>query len=113
MRTEGTYQGLNMPPASVTHLSPSPATTPGDDTARKLSRIWQEQLGLDAITPDQNFFDLGGDSSLAVRIFSQIEMVLVATGGHPTIGITPSFLLSSWSGRNRFNVPRAFAAFGR
>jgi thioesterase domain-containing protein/acyl carrier protein len=75
MRTEGTYQGLNMPPASVTHLSPSPATTPGDDTARKLSRIWQEQLGLDAITPDQNFFDLGGDSSLAVRIFSQIEMV--------------------------------------
>ncbi len=46
-----------------------------DATARKLSVIWQEQLGVDSVSPDQNFFDLGGDSSLAVRMFSEIERV--------------------------------------
>jgi thioesterase domain-containing protein/acyl carrier protein len=45
----------------------------GDDTAEQLARIWQEILGLDSISPDQNYFDLGGDSSLAVQLFAQIE----------------------------------------
>jgi phthiocerol/phenolphthiocerol synthesis type-I polyketide synthase E len=75
MKTEGTYQGSNMLPASVTHLPTSQVTAAGDDTARLLSRIWQEQLGVGAVSLDQNFFDLGGDSSLAVRMFSQIEEV--------------------------------------
>lgn len=45
----------------------------GDLTVQRLSRIWQELLHLDAISPDQNFFDLGGDSSLGVQMFSHIE----------------------------------------
>jgi thioesterase domain-containing protein/acyl carrier protein len=44
-------------------------------TAAQLTRIWQEILGLDSITPDQNYFDLGGDSSLAVQMFAQIEKI--------------------------------------
>jgi len=42
-------------------------------TSEELTRIWQEILGVDCITPDQNYFDLGGDSSLAVQMFAQIE----------------------------------------
>src|ERR1700690_999993 len=44
-----------------------------DDTTKQLTQIWQEILGVDSIAPDQNYFDLGGDSSLAVQMFAQIE----------------------------------------
>src|SRR5271170_747090 len=46
-----------------------------DDTKRQLTRIWQELLGIDSVGVDQNYFDLGGDSSLAVHLFVQIEQV--------------------------------------
>ena len=72
----GTYQGSNMVSASFAHSSTSEVNPASEDaTARKLSVIWQEQLGVDSVSPDQNFFDLGGDSSLAVRMFSEIEQV--------------------------------------
>jgi len=44
-----------------------------DNTARRLTRIWQELLGIESIGLDQNYFDLGGDSVLAVHLFAQIE----------------------------------------
>jgi phthiocerol/phenolphthiocerol synthesis type-I polyketide synthase E len=46
-----------------------------DDTTRRLSRIWQDLLGVKSIGLDQNYFDLGGDSPLAVQLFAQIEKV--------------------------------------
>ncbi len=62
--------------APFAHSSTSELAPASEDaTARKLSVIWQEQLGVDSVSPDQNFFDLGGDSSLAVRMFSEIEQV--------------------------------------
>jgi thioesterase domain-containing protein/acyl carrier protein len=48
---------------------------PTDDTTRALTGIWQRLLGVDTIGPDQNYFDLGGDSSLAVHLFAEIEKV--------------------------------------
>jgi phthiocerol/phenolphthiocerol synthesis type-I polyketide synthase E len=49
-----------------------------DDTTRELARIWQELLGVEPISIDQNYFDLGGDSILAVQLFAQIEKVFKA-----------------------------------
>jgi phthiocerol/phenolphthiocerol synthesis type-I polyketide synthase E len=46
-----------------------------DDTTKQLTQIWHEILGIDSIAPDQNYFDLGGDSSLAVHMFAQIEKI--------------------------------------
>jgi phthiocerol/phenolphthiocerol synthesis type-I polyketide synthase E len=46
-----------------------------DATTKQLMSIWQELLGIDSVGPDQNYFDLGGDSSLAVHLFVQIERV--------------------------------------
>jgi len=43
------------------------------DTTQQLARIWQELLGLESVGVDQNYFDLGGDSSLAVQLFVRIE----------------------------------------
>jgi thioesterase domain-containing protein/acyl carrier protein len=64
-----------MESAPVAISSISPAESAEGVTATKLLRIWQEQLGVEGITPDQNFFDLGGDSSVAVRMFAEIEKV--------------------------------------
>ncbi len=51
----------------------SDTTAIGDDATRQLARIWQELLGVDPIGLDQNYFDLGGDSSVAVHVFARIE----------------------------------------
>jgi phthiocerol/phenolphthiocerol synthesis type-I polyketide synthase E len=56
-----------------TALSATQVATPLGDIEGQLTRIWQELLGVEPIAPDQNYFDLGGDSSLAVHLFVQIE----------------------------------------
>lgn len=48
----------------------------GNETERQLVRIWQELLRIDSIGLEQNYFDLGGDSSLAVQMFAEIEKTL-------------------------------------
>jgi phthiocerol/phenolphthiocerol synthesis type-I polyketide synthase E len=47
----------------------------GEAAIRKLTAIWQDLLGAPCVAPDQNYFDLGGDSSLAVQMFATIEKV--------------------------------------
>jgi len=39
----------------------------------RISRLWQEALGLPAIDPDQNFFQLGGDSLMAVQLMARMR----------------------------------------
>ncbi len=46
-----------------------------DDVTQQLTRIWQQLLGIESVSLDQNYFDLGGDSILAVQLFAQIEQV--------------------------------------
>ena len=44
-------------------------------TIETLSQIWQRVLQLPTVAPDDNFFDLGGDSVLAVQMFAEIAQV--------------------------------------
>ncbi len=46
---------------------------PRDDTERRLHAMWCEILGLESISIHASFFDVGGHSLLAVRIFGMIE----------------------------------------
>jgi phthiocerol/phenolphthiocerol synthesis type-I polyketide synthase E len=62
---------ISEPVAGLANAQISIATT--DDTTKLLTRIWQELLGVESIGLDQNYFDLGGDSVLAVHLFAQIE----------------------------------------
>ena len=57
---------------------PTASVTPGvsptvDHTTQQLVRIWQQLLGMEHVGLDHNYFDLGGDSILAVQLFAQIE----------------------------------------
>lgn len=46
---------------------------PNDDLTANLLLIWQQVLAVDSVAVDQNFFDLGGESSLAVQMFARVE----------------------------------------
>jgi acetoacetyl-CoA synthetase len=46
-------------------------TTPTIDT---LTAIWKQVLQLSSVGVDDNFFDLGGDSSLALELFNEIAL---------------------------------------
>jgi thioesterase domain-containing protein/acyl carrier protein len=61
-----------------------------DDTESQLAGIWQNLLGLESVGVDQNFFDLGGDSSLAVRMFAEIEKIFQVKLPLATLYETPT-----------------------
>ena len=46
---------------------------PRNEVEQVLTNIWQEQLGIDQVRIDDNFFDLGGTSLIAVSLFSRIK----------------------------------------
>lgn len=73
MKSEGIHAGSEVMSVPVAELAASHLDAEKDGIVEHLSRIWRELLAIDTVAVDQNFFDLGGDSSLAVRMFSQIE----------------------------------------
>lgn len=54
---------------------PAPLRGDSQDTERSLAALWCEVMGLTQVEPDQNFFELGGTSLLALRLASRIESV--------------------------------------
>ncbi len=44
-----------------------------DSVEQKIRGLWQDILGIDRIGADDRFFDLGGNSLSALRMFSQLE----------------------------------------
>ncbi|MBD2567296.1 non-ribosomal peptide synthetase [Anabaena lutea] len=50
-------------------------TTPADNLELQLTKIWENVLGVQPIGLNDNFFDVGGHSLLAVRLFAQIEKI--------------------------------------
>jgi phthiocerol/phenolphthiocerol synthesis type-I polyketide synthase E len=59
----------------VAELATATTNHAQDATTRELARIWQQLLGVESVGVDQNYFDLGGDSVLAVHLFAEIETV--------------------------------------
>ncbi len=51
-------------------------TAPGTDVERAVAEIWQAILGFESIGLDDNFFDLGGDSFLAVQVAARLQETL-------------------------------------
>jgi amino acid adenylation domain-containing protein len=52
------------------------ALTPRDELEATLAKIWQDTLRLNTIDLSADFFELGGDSLLAARIFAEIDRQL-------------------------------------
>ncbi|HXU31201.1 MAG TPA: amino acid adenylation domain-containing protein [Thermoanaerobaculia bacterium] len=64
---------------------------PRTETERRVAAIWGAALGLERVGVDDNFFDSGGHSLLAVKVHQRLrtefgrEFPLVALFAHPTI----------------------------
>ena len=50
-----------------------PTDTPDQPTETRIRAIWQNVLGITALQPDDNFFDIGGTSLAAMRVFHLIR----------------------------------------
>jgi thioesterase domain-containing protein/acyl carrier protein len=49
---------------------------PRDELELQLTKVWEKVLGHRPVSVTDNFFDLGGQSLLAVRLFAQIEKIV-------------------------------------
>jgi thioesterase domain-containing protein/acyl carrier protein len=61
--------------ASLQKASPETFIAPRNQLERQLTKIWENVLEIQPIGVRDNFFDLGGHSMLAVRLFAQIEKI--------------------------------------
>lgn len=66
-RTRLPAPGTSRPELSV------PFNPPGTETEIRLARLWEEVLGISPIGLEDDFFDLGGHSLSAARLFGRIE----------------------------------------
>ncbi len=54
----------------------APAATPRNELERRIAAIWMEELGVQNLSIDENFFDAGGHSLLAVQVQSRLQTEL-------------------------------------
>jgi phthiocerol/phenolphthiocerol synthesis type-I polyketide synthase E len=78
--------------------SADPHGMPCSDVERTLAEMWHRLLGVDGLTTSDNFFEIGGSSLLATRLFTQIAQIyrkrlpLSTIFEAPTIGQLASIL---------------------
>ena len=71
---------------------------PRDSLERELAAIWKEMLGVQQVSIDDDFFELGGQSLIAMRLFNRIrkehgiELSLSVLFQAPTIAATAELL---------------------
>ncbi len=78
---------------------------PRNPAEKLLAQVWQEEMGIEKISMDANFFDLGGHSLMAGKIISRIHQVtgrllpLSSVFANPTIGGLACLLAESSPGQ--------------
>ena len=86
---------------------------PRDETEQRIMEIWQQFLGIQQIGIDDNFFDLGGDSLLAIQILSRLrETFHTDLSPHhllhaPTVATLAELMRQNTSERERGSQPAA------
>ena len=60
-------------PTSITDQSRAQGIPPGTALEKEIAAIWGDVLGIDKIYMSDNFFDLGGHSLMAVKLFARIK----------------------------------------
>ena len=71
----------NVPEAREVHARPTLSgayVAPRDETERRIATIWEEVLGIDRVGMNDNFFDLGGNSLIGLKVISRVKAELQA-----------------------------------
>jgi thioesterase domain-containing protein/acyl carrier protein len=69
----GPAKAQPIPTVAKEMVAPGDNVVAKDDMQSRLVELWEETFALRPIGVDQDFFELGGDSLLAARLFIQIE----------------------------------------
>ena len=80
--------------------------SPGDETQSRLLQIWQDVLGVEDIGIDDNFFRLGGDSILSIRIVSRLLQAGFDIGPNDIFEAPTIELLAARIGRATAKLPQ-------
>jgi acyl carrier protein len=70
---------------------PTPLVAAGSNTELRLAAIWKDLLGVDEIGVDDDFFELGGDSLVAIRLLARcrdefhVDQTLAGLLEYPTV----------------------------
>jgi acyl transferase domain-containing protein/thioesterase domain-containing protein/acyl carrier protein len=75
---------LAAPPAPRA-AQPAPGVEVADDVERTLAAIWKRLLGVKNVAPDDDFYESGGHSLVAVRLFSEIRKTFNVSLGISTL----------------------------
>ncbi|MBN8229301.1 amino acid adenylation domain-containing protein [Corallococcus macrosporus] len=73
-------------------VSAEPRTLSREEVRASMEALWKELLGVDTLTPDSHFFELGGTSLLVVQLNRELKSRLAVTLSlhavleHPTLG---------------------------
>lgn len=68
-----------------------------DDLDQRVLSHWQNQLGLDQLGIDDNFFDMGGDSIKAIRVCRELDIPVMILFDEPTPRACADYLKSQGS----------------
>jgi len=90
----------NLPrPDGTLQLAPtSTQAQPRNDVEEKIAQIWREELNLDTVGMQDNFFDVGGYSFLMVKVCNRLrdhfdrDISVIDLFQHPTIAAIAGFL---------------------
>lgn len=77
LNTNGKVDRKNLPaPDKYVSFSEREYVAPESELEKLTARIWQETVGREKIGTDENFFDIGGHSLLAMRVMSKLSDAL-------------------------------------
>ncbi|MEA5552827.1 amino acid adenylation domain-containing protein [Anabaena cylindrica UHCC 0172] len=86
----GKINRLALPAPDLTSLATEKYVTSSDNLELQLTKIWENVLGVRPIGLNDNFFDVGGHSLLAVKLFAQIEKIFGKNIALTTLFQTPT-----------------------
>jgi acyl carrier protein len=55
---------------------PTPYVAPETEMEHRIAAVWQQVLGFEPVGVEDNFFDLGGDSLVAIQVASRLKQAL-------------------------------------
>ncbi|NEO86255.1 MAG: amino acid adenylation domain-containing protein [Spirulina sp. SIO3F2] len=77
MRSDGRVDRAALPaPQAADFVSTTNYVAPSSELEQQLAQIWTETLQLEQVSVQDNFFDLGGSSLLAIQAIAQIQTQL-------------------------------------
>ena len=91
LTSSGKVDRKALPSPEGTRQTQGTFAAPRSEAERRISRIWQDLLRVDAVGLDDNFFDLGGHSLLIVRMTARLkeafhkDLSVVDLFQHPTV----------------------------